>query len=67
MRAYWGKPHDEIAEAVNREFEGDNQGEPWSANQVAKRLGDVEHDPTFEEYREGWEDARGFRSMSRRG
>jgi hypothetical protein len=67
MRAYWGKPHDEIAEALNREFEGDNQGEPWSANQVAKRLGDVEHDPMFEEYRKGWEDARVFRFMSRRG
>jgi len=66
MRAYWDMSNDEITEALNREFEGDSKDEPWAVDQVAKRLDAVKSDLKFEEYRIRWEDAREFRSMSRR-
>jgi hypothetical protein len=66
MRAYWDMPDDEITEALNREFEGDSKDDPWTMDQVAKRLETVKYDPKFAEYRTKWEDAREFRSMSRR-
>jgi len=67
MRAYWGMPYDEITEALSREFEGADEGGPWTGNQVARRLRAVKHDPKFKEYRERWEEARDFRSLSRKG
>jgi hypothetical protein len=67
MRAYWDMPDDEITEALNREFKSESKGEPWSETQVATRLKAIKHEPKFEGYRKSWEDAREFRSMSRRG